>query len=103
MRESNSLLQFFVILQYFESESLNFTVPTEFCRTSVESHLLHVDVRGNVGLDTGVCLFVCLFVSMAVRGKPRMYCSLLPYCTARFGRTNFGHQSPPPLPTRYAL
>jgi hypothetical protein len=35
-----------------------------------------------------VCLyrgwFVCLFVSMDVRGKPRMYCSLLAYCTARF-------------------
>jgi hypothetical protein len=38
--------------------------------------------------------FVCLFVSMGVRGKPRMYCSLLAYCTARFGRSNFGHQMP---------
>jgi hypothetical protein len=31
-------------------------------------------------------LFVCVFVSMGVRGKPRMYCSLLAYCTARFGQ-----------------
>jgi hypothetical protein len=38
--------------------------------------------------------FVCLFVSMGVRGKPRMYCSLLAYCTARFGRSKFGHQMP---------
>jgi hypothetical protein len=34
-------------------------------------------------------LLPCLFVSMGVRGKPRMYCSLLAYCTARFGRSNF--------------
>jgi hypothetical protein len=32
-------------------------------------------------------LFVRLF-SMAVRGKPRMYYSLLAYCTARFGLSN---------------
>jgi hypothetical protein len=31
---------------------------------------------------------------MAVRGKPRVYCSLLAYCTARSGRFNFGHQMP---------
>jgi hypothetical protein len=31
---------------------------------------------------------------MGVRGKPRMYCSLLAYCTARFGRSKFGHQMP---------
>jgi hypothetical protein len=29
---------------------------------------------------------------MGVRGKPRVYCSLLAYCTARFGRSNVGHQ-----------
>jgi hypothetical protein len=40
---------------------------------------------------------------MGVRGKPRVYCSLLAYCAARFGRSNFGHQMPPPLPTRSAL
>jgi hypothetical protein len=40
----------------------------------------------------------CLFVSVGVRGKPRMYCSLLAYCTARFGRSNCGHQVPP-VPT----
>jgi hypothetical protein len=49
------------------------------------------------------CLFVCLFVSMGVCGKPRMYYSLLAYCTARFGRSNFGRQMPPRLPTRSAL
>jgi hypothetical protein len=36
-----------------------------------------------------------MFVSMGVRGKSRMYYSLLAYCTARFGRSNFGHQMPP--------
>jgi hypothetical protein len=46
---------------------------------------------------------VGLFVSMGVRGKPRMYCSLLAYCTAHFGLSNFGHQMPPHLPTRSAL
>jgi hypothetical protein len=46
---------------------------------------------------------VCLFVPMGVRGKPRMYCSLLAYCTARFGRSNFGNQMPPRLPKRSAL
>jgi hypothetical protein len=46
---------------------------------------------------------VCLFVYMGVRGKPRMYCSLLAYCTARFGRSNFDHQIPLRLPTRSAL
>jgi hypothetical protein len=45
----------------------------------------------------------CLFVSMGVRGKPRMYCSLLAYCTARFGRSNFDHQVPPRLPMPSAL
>jgi hypothetical protein len=44
-----------------------------------------------------------LFVSMGVRGKPRMYCSLLAYCTAHFGRYNFGHQMPPRLLTRSAF
>jgi hypothetical protein len=29
---------------------------------------------------------------MGVRGKPRVYCNLLAYRTARFGRSNFGHQ-----------
>jgi hypothetical protein len=46
-----------------------------------------------------VC-FVCF------HGRPRqatMYCSLLAYCTARFGRSNFGHQIPPRLPTRWKL
>jgi hypothetical protein len=42
----------------------------------------------------GWCLFVCSFVSMGVRGKPRVYCSLLAYCSARFGRSTFGHQMP---------
>jgi hypothetical protein len=42
-----------------------------------------------------LCLFVCLFVSLGVRGKPRVYCSLLAYCTARFGRSNFGLQMRP--------
>jgi hypothetical protein len=46
---------------------------------------------------------VCLFVSRGVRVKPRMYYSLLAYCTARFGSSNFGHQMPPRLPTRSAL
>jgi hypothetical protein len=46
---------------------------------------------------------VCLFVSMGVRGKPRVYCSLLTYCTSRFGRFNFRHQMSPRLPTRSAL
>jgi hypothetical protein len=45
----------------------------------------------------------CLFVYMGVRGKSRVYCSLLAYCTARFGHSNFGHQMPPRLPTRSAL
>jgi hypothetical protein len=40
---------------------------------------------------------------MGVRSKPRVYCSLLAYCTARFGRSNFVHQMPPRLPTRSAL
>jgi hypothetical protein len=48
-------------------------------------------------------VLVCLFVSIGVRGKPRMYCSMLAYRTARFGRSNFGHQMPPRLPTRSAL
>jgi hypothetical protein len=51
----------------------------------------------------GFLPFVCSFVSVGVRGKPRMYCSLPAYCTARFGRSNFGHQIPPRLPTRSAL
>jgi hypothetical protein len=46
--------------------------------------------------------FLCLF-PWASAAKPRMYCSLLAYCTARFGRSNFGHQMPPRLPTRSAL
>jgi hypothetical protein len=29
------------------------------------------------------------FVSMGFRGKPLMYYSLLAYCNARFGRSNF--------------
>jgi hypothetical protein len=52
---------------------------------------------------TKVYTIVCLFVSLGVRGKSRVYCSLLAYCTARFGRSNFGHQMPPRLPTRSAL
>jgi hypothetical protein len=48
-------------------------------------------------------LFFVLFVFMGVRGKPRMYYSLLAYCTAPFGRSNFGHQMPLRLPTRSAL
>jgi hypothetical protein len=48
--------------------------------------------------------FVCLFVCF--HGRPRQttdYYSLLAYCTAHFGRSNFGHQKPPRLPTRSAL
>jgi hypothetical protein len=48
-------------------------------------------------------VYVCLFVYMGVRGKPRMYYSLLAYCAALFGLSNFGHQMPPRLPTRSAL
>jgi hypothetical protein len=44
-----------------------------------------------------------LFVSMGVRGKPRMYYSLAGLLYRRFGRSNFGHQMPPRLPTRSAL
>ena len=54
MGDSSSLPQVFVIPKYFDSESMNVTVPTEFYRSSLESHLLHFDVKGNVGLDTGV-------------------------------------------------
>jgi hypothetical protein len=36
-------------------------------------------------------LYINLFVSLGFRGKPRMYYSLLAYCTARFGRSNFDH------------
>jgi hypothetical protein len=45
---------------------------------------------------TTICIqqLVCLFVSMGVHGKPQVYCSLLAYCTARFERSNFGHQMP---------
>jgi hypothetical protein len=32
---------------------------------------------------------------MGVHGKLWMYYSLLAYCTAHFGRSNFGHQMPP--------
>jgi hypothetical protein len=45
-------------------------------------------------------LFVCL---LGVRGKPRINYRLLAYCTARFGRSNFGRQMSPRLPTRFAL
>jgi hypothetical protein len=44
-----------------------------------------------------------LFVSTGVRGNPRVYYSLLAYSTARFGRSDFGHQMPPRLPTRSAI
>jgi hypothetical protein len=30
-----------------------------------------------------------LLLLLGVGGKPRMYCSLLAYCTAHFGRSNF--------------
>jgi hypothetical protein len=49
------------------------------------------------------CNISVLFVYMGVGGKPWVYYSLLAYCTARFGRSNFGHQMPPCLPTRSAL
>jgi hypothetical protein len=68
----------------------------EHAKTSSETGLnlnLHV-------VSTRQFLF---FFYMGVRGKPRVYCSLLAYCTARFGRSNFGHQMPPRLPTRSAL
>jgi hypothetical protein len=52
--------------------------------------------------DTRIlCLFVCLF-----NGRPRQatdYYSVFVHCTARFGRSNFGHQMPPLLQTRSAL
>jgi hypothetical protein len=35
-----------------------------------------------------------IVMCMGVGGKPRMYYSLLVYCTARFERSNFGHQMP---------
>jgi hypothetical protein len=38
------------------------------------------------------CSFLVPYIHLlllGVRGKPRMYCSLLAYCTARFGRSNF--------------
>jgi hypothetical protein len=34
-------------------------------------------------------ILVYLFVSLDVRGKPRMYYSLLAYCTTSFERSNF--------------
>jgi hypothetical protein len=34
-------------------------------------------------------LLLLLLLLLGVRGKLRMYCSLLAYCTARFGRSNF--------------
>jgi hypothetical protein len=30
-----------------------------------------------------------MMMLLGVHGKPQMYCSLLAYCTARFGRSNF--------------
>jgi hypothetical protein len=51
-----------------------------------------------------IARFVSLFVCF--HGRPWQatdYCSLLAYCTARFGRSNFGHQKPRCLPTRSAL
>jgi hypothetical protein len=46
-------------------------------------------------IHPNIVLFVCL---LGVRGKTRMYCSLLAYCTARFGRSNF-RPSDAPAPT----
>jgi hypothetical protein len=34
-------------------------------------------------------LSTLLLLLLGVRGKPRMYCSLLAYCTARFGPSSF--------------
>jgi hypothetical protein len=53
---------------------------------------------GSWNLRAGIRTDNFAFVSMGIPGKPRMYCSLLAYCTARFGRSNFGHQMPP-VPT----
>jgi hypothetical protein len=64
-------------------------------------NILSVGVERTHLLD--VVVVFCLFVSVGVRGKPRMYCSLLAYCTARFGRSDFSHQIPLRLPTRPAL
>jgi hypothetical protein len=41
-----AFFQFIVIPQYFESETFNVTVLIEFYRTSLESHLLDLDVKG---------------------------------------------------------
>jgi hypothetical protein len=54
----------------------------------------------NCGPNTEV---VGVVVVVGVRGKPRTYYSMLAYCTARFGRSNFGNQMPPRLTTRSAL
>jgi hypothetical protein len=45
----------------------------------------------NLVSQFGIRLFrvSLLLLLLGVRGKPRMYCSLLAYCTARFGRSNF--------------
>ena len=47
-------LQFVVIPQCFGTQSLNATVPEEFYITCLESCLIDLDVKGKVGLDTGV-------------------------------------------------
>jgi hypothetical protein len=45
--------------------------------------------------------------SSSFSGRPwqttDVYCSLLAYCTARFRRSNFGHEMPPRLSTRSTL
>jgi len=45
---------------------LNVAVSTKFCRLSLESHLLDLDVKGNVGLDTGVTEKYSLQLSLSV-------------------------------------
>jgi hypothetical protein len=53
------------------------------------------------GSNTAHSLFVCMFVCF--HGRPRQATDVLQPTTARFGRSNFGHQMPPRLRTRSAL
>jgi hypothetical protein len=71
--------------------------------TNFKSSLFVVLSTTFINILRNVTSIVCLFLSLDVHGKPRMYCSLLAYCTARFGRSNFDHQMPPRLPTRSTL
>jgi hypothetical protein len=48
-------------------------------------------------------LFVCLLVSMGVRGKPRMYLNLAGFLYRPLWTFQLGYQMPPRLPLRPAL